>query len=85
LACVRASANQPTLRWENGRAVVQQTWDFRPTPGRPIVIEGQQRVRVLWEGVFAPDSDGEWRLRSAMALKPKRITPEEAVRYLPKG
>ncbi|HUX00571.1 MAG TPA: hypothetical protein VMY35_06270 [Phycisphaerae bacterium] len=84
LACVRASANQPTLRWENGRAVVQQTWDFRPTPGRPIVIEGQQRVRVLWEGVFAPDSDGEWRLRSAMALKPKRITPEEAARYLPR-
>jgi len=84
LACVRASADQPTLRWEDGRAVVQQTWDFRPAPGRPIVVEGQQRVRVLWEGVFAPDGDGEWRLRSAMALKPKRLTPEEAARYLPR-
>ena len=88
LACVRASADRPTLRWEDGRAVVQQTWDFRPAPGRPesrrAGIEGQQRVRVLWEGVFAADGDGEWRLRSAMALKPKHLTPEEAARYLPR-
>ncbi len=88
LACVRASTDRPTLRWEQNRAVVQQTWDFQPAPGRPesrrAGIEGQEAVRVLWEGVFAPDGDGQWRLRSAVALKPKRLTPEEAARYLPR-
>ena len=83
LECVRAKADAPTLRWEDGRAVVRQIWDFRPAPGRPSVVEGQQAVRVLWEGVFAADSDGEWRLRSATALRPKHLTPEEAARYLP--
>ena len=80
---VRATAATPTIQWEDGRAVVRQTYLFRPAPGR-ATIGGQEALQVLWEGVFAPDADREWRLRSAVAIRPVRVTPEEGVRYLPK-
>jgi len=80
---VRAKAATPTILWEDGRAVVRQTYLFRPAPGSRFDA-GQPFRDVEWEGVFLPDADGEWRLRSAVATRPVRVTPEEGVRYLPK-
>jgi hypothetical protein len=80
---VRATADTPTIRWEDGRAVVRQTYLFRPAPGSRFAAN-QAFQDVVWEGVFQPDADREWRLRSAVALRPVRATPEEGVRYLPR-
>ena len=81
LAQVRAEAEAPTIQMQDGRAVVTQTWRLRAAPGaRRAVPEGFDRV--VWQGVFGPDGDGEWRLRSAQALEPVRMAPEEAARYL---
>ncbi|MGB2754470.1 MAG: hypothetical protein WBE00_05110, partial [Phycisphaerae bacterium] len=80
---VRATADTPTIRWEDGRAVVRQTYLFRPAPGSRFDA-GQPFRDVVWEGVFQPDADREWRLRSAVAIRPVRVTPEEGVRYLPR-
>ena len=80
---VRATAATPTIQWEDGRAVVRQTYLFRPAPGSRFDA-GQPFRDVVWEGVFQPDAEREWRLRSAVALRPVRVTPEEGVRYLPR-
>jgi hypothetical protein len=80
---VRATAATPTIQWEDGRAVVRQTYLFRPAPGSRFDA-GQAFRDVVWEGVFQPDADREWRLRSAAAIRPVRVTPEEGVRYLPR-
>jgi len=80
---VRATAATPTIRWEDGRAVVRQTYLFRPAPGSRFAANQAFRD-VVWEGVFGPDADREWRLRSAVAIRPVRVTPEEGVRYLPR-
>jgi hypothetical protein len=80
---VRATAATPTIQWEDGRAVVRQTYLFRPAPGSRFDA-GQPFRDVVWEGVFQPDADREWRLRSAVAIRPVRVTPEEGVRYLPR-
>jgi hypothetical protein len=34
------------------------------------------------EGTLAPDPDGRWRLRSAMATKPDRLSPQDTLRLL---
>jgi hypothetical protein len=80
---VRATADTPTIRWENGWAIVRQTYLFRPAPESRFAA-GQAFRDVVWEGVFGPDADREWRLRSAVAIRPVRATPEEGVRYLPR-
>jgi hypothetical protein len=81
---VRATATTtPTIQWEDGRAVVRQTYLFRPAPGSRFDA-GQPFRDVVWEGVFQPDADREWRLRSAVAIRPVRVTPEEGVQYLPR-
>ena len=83
LQYVRAATETPTIVMTDGRATVTQACRFTPAPGlrMPLPPEAQ---RVVWEGQFAPDGDGEWRLRAAVALSPKRMAPEEAVRYLPR-
>jgi hypothetical protein len=78
---LRATADTPIIDLRQGEATVVQVYQFRPAPGsRMILSTGYDRV--TWEGVFAPDSDGQWRLRCAVATQPRRITPEEAGRYL---
>ncbi|MBE3070117.1 MAG: hypothetical protein IMZ66_07755, partial [Planctomycetes bacterium] len=84
LAQVRASAETPTIVEGQGRATVTQAYVFTPAQDSPMVVSGAWE-RVVWEGVFAPDADGQWRLRSAVAISPRRMAPEQAVRYLPAG
>jgi hypothetical protein len=81
---VRATAEMPTITEQDGQATVTQAYVFRAAPGSLMVVPPQYE-RVVWEGVFAPDPDGEWRLRSAVATSPRRMAPEQAVRYLPRG
>jgi hypothetical protein len=81
---LRASAERPTIRMQGGRATVTQAWTFRPAPGSVAARLPPQYERVVWEGEFAPDPDGEWRLRSATAIQPQRRTPEEAARFVPR-
>jgi len=79
---VRATADSPVIRQRDREACVTQAYTFRPAPGaRPVPAESE---RVTWEGAFAPDPDGEWRLRSAAATQPIHMTPEEAARRLPR-
>ena len=80
---VRAEAGGPSIAFGQGDAVVTQTYHFYPAPGAKASPEIPYE-RVVWEGVFGPDPDGEWRLRSATAVSPRRMRPEEAVRYLPR-
>jgi hypothetical protein len=81
---VRATAEMPVIERPDDTAKVTQVYRFRPAPGwRPLVP--REYERVTWEGVLARDPDGEWRLRSATATQPRRITPEEAERYLQRG
>lgn len=82
LAQVRASAETPTIVQGQGLATVTQAYVFTPAQDSPMVVSGAWE-RVVWEGVFAPDADGQWRLRSAVAISPRRMAPEQAVRYLP--
>ncbi|MBL7139293.1 MAG: hypothetical protein ISS74_00125 [Planctomycetes bacterium] len=82
LEYVRASAEAPQLAIGDTDAVVTQTYRFRPAPGTPLTIE-KQYERITWEGVFGPDADGKWRLRSARATHPREMLPQEAARLLP--
>jgi len=82
LTHVRASAAAPTVRMDDGRATVTQTYRFRPAPGSRTPV-AERRPPVVWEGTFGPDADGEWRLRSARAVSPRVMLPQEAARYLP--
>jgi hypothetical protein len=80
---VRATADSPVIRQRDREACVTQAYTFRPAPGaRSVPTEFE---RVTWEGAFAPDPDGEWRLRSVAATQPIHMTPEEAARRLPKA
>jgi len=80
---VRATAETPVIRQRDREACVTQAYTFRPAPGaRPVPAEFE---RVTWEGAFAPDPDGEWRLRAVAATQPLHMTPEEAARHLPKA
>ena len=83
LTFVRADAETPTIAFGSRDAVVRQACRFYPAPGSKMMLPPEAH-RVVWEGVFAPDPDGEWRLRSSTAISPRRMTPEEAARYLPR-
>jgi len=78
---VRAEAESPAIRMGRGEAVVTQAYRFRPAPGSGAAGLGAFE-RVVWEGRFAPAPDGEWRLRRAEAVHPRRMPPAEAGRYL---
>jgi len=82
LQYVRASADVPHVVMTDSVATVTQTYVFRPAPGTPTVIS-KTYERVTWEGEFAPDADGRWRLRAARAIRPREMLPQEAARFLP--
>jgi len=84
LRYIRAMPQSPVIQMGEGEATVTQECRLAPAPGMRMALDAA-RVDVAWEGKFAPDDDGEWRLRSAIATQPQRIRPEEAVKYLPKG
>jgi hypothetical protein len=63
---------------------VTQAYVFRAAPGKQFLLPPGQE-RITWEGTFGPDEDGEWRLRSAIGIRPRRITAEEAAARLPQG
>jgi len=98
LRAVRATAATPIIRMEEGRAsprrseaspwrsraTVTQAYVFRAAPGKQFLLPPGQE-RITWEGTFGPDEDGEWRLRSAIGIRPRRITAEEAAARLPQG
>jgi hypothetical protein len=80
---VRASAESPVIEQGENEATVTQACRLSPAPGAQFAIPPQFQ-RITWEGRFAREADGEWRLRSAVAVSPQRMTPEEAVRFLPR-
>jgi hypothetical protein len=84
LRYIRAMPQSPVIQMGEGEATVTEQYRLAPAPGMRMALDAA-RVDVTWEGKFAPDDDGEWRLRSAIATQPQRIRPEEAVKYLPKG
>jgi hypothetical protein len=79
-----SAVGDPFIDLKEGEAVVQQDYTFQYRIYRPGPVGeiGQAIQPVTWEGAFAPDADGEWRLRSATAIKPQQITPEEASRFV---
>ena len=81
---VRATAATPIIRMEEGRATVTQVYVFRAAPGQRFALPPAYE-RITWEGTFGPDEDREWRLRSAMGIRPRRMTAEEAAAHLPRG
>jgi hypothetical protein len=83
LSQLRVSTEPPGVRMAGDRAVVTQVYKFSPASA-PGVAVSQDLGRWTWEGIFAPDADGEWRLRSAMATSPQRISPQAAARMLPR-
>jgi len=76
-----SGTGDPTITMGDGEATVQQEYVFQIQQGSDATFAGVQ-IPVTWEGRFAPDPDGQWRLRSAIAIKPERITPEEAARHV---
>jgi hypothetical protein len=84
LRYIRVMPQPPVIQMGEGEATVTQEYRLAPAPGTRMALDAARRD-VTWEGKFAPDGDGEWRLRSAIATQPQRIRPEEAVRYLPTG
>jgi hypothetical protein len=84
LRYIRAMPQSPVIQMGEGEATVTEQYRLAPAPGMRMALDAA-RVDVTWEGKFAPDDDGEWRLRSAIATQPQRIRPEDAVKYLPKG
>ena len=83
LAHVRVTAEDPVISIENGHATATQIYHFSPAPKSRIALPPQYE-KITWEGAFAPDPDGQWRLRSAVATKPERMTPQDAARLLMK-
>jgi hypothetical protein len=83
LSRLRATPGDPLIKMGPTEATVTQNirFDVSGSGGSSIPLPGG-RLDVTWEGKFAPDPDGEWRLRSAIATKPVQITPEAAAKYL---
>ncbi|MCX5677004.1 MAG: hypothetical protein NTX87_18600, partial [Planctomycetota bacterium] len=50
---------------------------FSPAPGQKFALPPSHDY-VTWEVALAPDADGQWRVRAAMAVRPERMAPEEA-------
>jgi len=84
LAHVRATAETPLVHQTDGEATVNQTYRFRPAPAARFTLP-QGRECVRWEGRFVREADGQWRLKSAVAVSPMRMTPEEAARLVPRA
>lgn len=78
---VRGRGETPAITIEGGRATITQVYHFSPAPGSRMVVPPQYES-FTWEGVLAPDADGRWRLRSAIATRPERMTPQDAARGL---
>ena len=78
---IRITAGDPIVNIEAGVATVQQVYTFELQAGIGSSLP-QAQLPVTWEGKFAADPDGEWRLRSAAAIKPMQVTPEDAAKYL---
>ncbi len=69
----------PEIRMRDGRAVVTGTYSLAARPGAPFQIPYEFR-RITWEGTFALEPDGAWRLVSVTMTRPRRVQPEA---YLP--
>jgi len=83
LAHVRVTAEEPVISIADGRATVTQAYHFSPAPKARLALPPQYE-RITWEGTLAPDPDGQWRLRSAIATKPERMSPQDAAKGLMK-
>jgi len=81
LGRVRVSAEDPAIRMGDQQATVTQTYRFSPAPGQQFALPPSHNY-ITWEATLAPDPDGQWRVRAAMAVRPERMTPEEAARQL---
>jgi hypothetical protein len=79
LPLVRAIPRTPVIKPTGTEATVTVQYIFSRVSGKG---PGEGEIAVTWEGKFAPDADGEWRLRSALALYPERIAPEAAAATL---
>jgi hypothetical protein len=83
LSQLRVQTEEPGIRMAGGQAVVTQVYRFTPASA-PGAAVSQDLGRWTWEGIFAPDADGQWRLRSAMATSPQRLSPQAAAKFLPR-
>jgi len=81
LRLVRAGADDPAIVTEGGRATVTQVYHFSPAPNSRMIVPREYEA-ITWEGAFAPDADGRWRLRSVVATRPERMSPQDAARGL---
>jgi hypothetical protein len=81
LRILRAHGEEPAIRMEDGRATVTQVYHFSPAPNSRLVVPREYEA-ITWEGAFAPDADGRWRLRSVVATRPERMSPQDAARGL---
>jgi hypothetical protein len=84
-ALVRWGLPQVTVRpqpssifFDGSTATVEQRYRFDSTNR----AEFQLNEAITWEGRFAPDPDGEWRLRQVMMISPFERRPEE---FLPRS
>jgi len=82
LSQVRVEPSVPTLRKESAPAGttvfrVTETYRFQPAPGSRMDVSPEWE-NVTWEATFKKDKDGQWRLASAMAIRPVQMTAEEA-------
>jgi hypothetical protein len=78
---LRVHGEEPAIRMEDGRATVTQVYHFSPAPNSRLVLPPQYET-ITWEGTLAPDPNGRWRLRSAVATKPDHLSPQDAARLL---
>jgi hypothetical protein len=79
LQTLHIDADDPLIVMADREATVTQRLYFTVKSGGS---QGLSNYPVTWEGTFAPDPDGQWRLRSCTATSPERMTPEAAARYL---
>jgi hypothetical protein len=77
LGRVRVAAEDPAIRMGDQQATVTQTYRFSAAPGQRFALPPSHNY-ITWEATLAPDADGQWRVRAATAVRPERLTPEEA-------
>jgi len=78
---VRVTADRPVIIMGDGRATVTQPYYFRAAPESGLGLPQAYR-RIVWEGTFQIEADGEWRLTAAKATHPREMLPQEAARFL---